>query len=258
MYRKMVKLALALFLIIFCPCNSFAEDAEPDEIKNSDASSSVQEAVNKDSELIKQLAAQSRKRPPDPEIKGVEFEIGDNEIEGSSSARLIMVQFSDYTCYHCALYTKETYPEILKNYVNRGKMRYVVVDYPLPGDTPATRAAEAVHCASEQGKFREMHEAVMSQQKFINDIDSVASFVDMDMDQFKACMESKKYESVINENIEIGFNLKIPSVPNFIIGGIDPENPKKVKGIAYIRGSKPYDHFKQEIDKALADLEEQK
>ncbi len=256
MCSKFVKLSLAMLLIMFSlQYYSFAEDAAPDGNLKTGDSASVQEAINKDSELLKQLMAQNQQRPPDPEIKGVEFEVGDNEIEGSDSARLIMVQFSDYTCYHCGLYTKKTYPEILKNYVNTGKMRYVVVDYPLPGDTPATRAAEAVHCASEQDKFREMHEVIMYQQESIDDIDSLASFVDLDMDKFKACMESKKYEDVVNENIGIGIKLEIPSVPNFIIARIDKENPKKVRGITYIRGAKPYTYFQQEIDKALAGLE---
>ena len=255
MCSKLVKSAIALFLLMFSlQCSTLGEDAVPGEIKKTDDSASLQEAINKDSELLKKLMAQSQHRTPDPEIKGVEFEIGDNEIEGSSSARLIMVQFSDYTCHHCSLYTKDTYPEILKNYVDTGKLRYVIVDYPLPGNIPATAAAEAVHCASDQGKFRDMHEIIMSQQESLNDLNSLASFIDLDMDKFKSCMESKKYEAVVNENIEIGVNLKIPSVPNFIIARVDPENPAKVTGISYIRGAKPYAYFKHEIDSALAEL----
>lgn len=255
MCRKIVKLTVTLLLIMLSlQYYTTAEDSESGETKKTIDSKSVQEAVNRDMELLNKLMMQTRS--PDPEVKDIEFEIGDNNIEGSSSARLIMVQFSDYTCHHCALYTKETYPDILNSYVNTGKLRYVVIDYPLPGNLPAIRGAEAVHCASEQGKFQEMHEEIMRDQESLDDLNSIASFVDLDMDKFNECMESRKYEPVVNENIELGIKLKIPSVPNFIIAKIDPENPAKVSGISYIRGAKSFDYFKGEIDKALAELVE--
>lgn len=257
MCSKLVKPAIALLLLMFTlQCSTLGQDAATGENKKPDDSSSVQEAVNRDQELLKMLMLQNQHPLPDPEIKDVEFEIGDNPVEGSSSAKLIMVQFSDYSCSHCAMYTKETYPEVVKNYVDTGKLRYVVIDYPLPDNTIAVRAAEAAHCASKQGKFREMHEEIYFEQGSLDDVDSMASFIDLDMDKFKACMESKKFDAVINENIELGTKLKIPSVPNFIIASIDPANPKKVKGISYIRGAKRYEIFQQEIDKALAGLKE--
>ena len=254
---KLIKMTIAVFLIIFSlQCNTFAEETVPDENKKDNNSTSVQEAFDRDRELLKQLMVQSQQRLPDPGIKDLEFEIANNPIEGSSSAKLIMVQFSDYSCSHCALFTKETYPEILKNYINTGKLRYVVIDYPLPENLPAVRASEAAHCASEQGKYWEMHEEIYYEQASLDDINYMASLVNLDMKSFNACMESKKYEAVVNENIELGTKLKIPSVPNFIITRIDPEKPGKVKGISYIRGAKSYEYFQQEIDKALSGLKD--
>lgn len=254
MFQKMEKLTIAIFLILLSLQNySLAGNTASGDNKKTDVVPGVQEAINRDRELLKQLMAPPP-RSPDPEVKDVEFEIGDNPTEGSSSARLIMVQFSDYTCGHCALYTQRTYPEIVKNYVNTGKLRYVVIDYPLPDNIPAIMGAEAVHCASEQGKFSEMHEGIMLQQESLNELNELASFIDLDMDKYNACMESKKYDNLINKNIELGTKLKIPSVPNFIIARIDSQNPEKVKGITYIRGAKSYAYFKQEIDKALAGL----
>ena len=255
MHERFVKLTIAMFLIILgLQYNILAKEAAP--VKKNDISdnSSVQEALNRDRELLKQLLLQSQQRLPNPEVKDVEFEVGDNPIQGSRSAQLIIVQFSDYSCHHCGLFTKETYPEIQKNYIATGKLRYVVIDYPLPDNLPAVRASEAVHCASEQGKFWEMHEEIYFEQESLDDIDSIASSINLDMDKFKACMRSKKYEAIVGKNIALGTNLKIPSVPGFIIGKIDSSNPKKVKGITYIRGAKSFAHFQQEIGKVLAAL----
>ena len=249
---KFGKLSIGMILIILTLQNyTYAEDTAPGENILTSDSVSVQEAMGRDTELLKQLMIQSQQRLPDPEVKDMEFEIGDNPVEGSSSARLVMVQFSDYSCSHCALFTKETYPEILKSYINAGKLRYVIIDYPLPENLPAVRAAEAAHCASEQGKFWEMHEEIYYEQASLDDIDSMASFIDLDINKFNACMESNRYEAVVNENIELGTKLKIPSVPGFIIAKTDPANPRKVKGISYIRGAKDFDIFKQEINRAL-------
>ena len=94
----------------------------------------------------------------------------------------------------------------------------------------------------------------MYAQDALDDINSMAASVGLDMEKFNTCMESRKYEPLVNENIELGTKLKIPSVPNFIIARIDPVNPEKVTGISYIRGAKPYEYFQQEIDRALAGL----
>ena len=257
MYSKLVKLVITIFLIIFSlQYYTPAEETAPDQNNKTNGLTVEQEAVNRDRELLKKLMLQSQQRLPDPEVKDMEFEVGDNPIEGSTSAKLIIVQFSDYSCPHCARYVKEIYPEVLKKYISTGKLRYVVVDFPLPGDLPATRAAEAAHCASDQGKFWEMHEEIMYDQESLDDVNSMAASVNLDMDKFKECMESKKYAALVNDNISLGTKLKIPSVPGFIIGKVDPANPKKVKGISYIRGAKPFAYFQQEIDKALADLKE--
>ena len=253
MSDKLVKLAVVIFLITFSlQYNINSEESVSDEIKSPGDADSVQEAANRDRELLKKLMSQTRL--PDPEVRDLEFEIGDNPVEGDGSAQLIIVQFSDYSCHHCALYTRETYPEIVKNYVDTGRLRYVVVDYPLPGNLPAIRASEAAHCAADQGKFREMHEEIMYAQEALDEINSMAASVGLDMEKFNRCMESNKYEPLVNKDMDLGTKLKIPSVPNFIIARIDPVNPEKVTGISYIRGAKPFEYFQQEIDRALADL----
>lgn len=245
---------LIILLILSFQCIS-AEETEKDQSKDSNESVSVQNAINRDQELLKNLMIQSLPpRIPDPDVKDVEFEIGDNPVMGSSSAQLVIVQFSDYTCSHCELYTKNTFPEIEKKYIDTGKLRYVVIDYPLPDDIPAIRASEAVHCASEQGKFLEMHEEVMIEQQAMENINHMALSINLDMKKFNECMDSKRFAGTVNKNISLGDKLGIPSVPGFIIAAFDPGNPQKVKGISYIRGAKSFNDFQQEIDNALMGL----
>lgn len=259
MIYKPARSAIVIFLIAFClHYTALAEEAASGQAKKESGLNAEQEAIKRDRELLQKLMLQNQPaRRPDPEVKGVEFGIGDNTILGSESAKLIIVQFSDYSCHHCAFFTRGVFPEIVKNYVDTGKLRYVVIDFPLLANVPAFRAAEAAHCASDQGKFWQMHEEIMNDQKSLGAVNSLAFNAGLDMNKFKECMESGKYSDLVMKNMALADKLGIPSVPGFIIGTVDPDNPRKVKGISYIRGAKPYKEFRQEIDKALAGLKKQ-
>ena len=256
MINRFWKLVPVILLIFAFHYNVTAGETVPggnneDTVK----STAEQEAFQRDRELIKQLMLKDQKKDsPGLNVNGVEFELGDSPVNGSASARLIIVEFSDYSCPHCAGYVKETYPEIYKKYINPGKIRYAVIDYPLPDNNLAVKASEAAYCAGDQGKFWEMHSAIMHDQESLSDLASIAYFVDLNINKFERCLEIDKYNSRVMKHISLASGLEIPSVPGFIIASIDPENPRKVKGITYIRGAKPFELFQQEIDKALADI----
>jgi protein-disulfide isomerase len=256
MSLRLVRVAAAIFLIVSGVTPAvFAEEQASKNKNDGVESSSEQEAINRDRELINKLMSQNQPpRQPDPIVKDVELDIGDNQVMGKDTTRLIMVQFSDYSCSHCAFFTKEILPEIQKNYIDTGKLRFVVIDYPILGNISATRAAEAAHCASDQGKFWEMHEEIMFDQAKIEDINGIASSVNLDMSDFKVCMEIKKYADAVIKNVALADKIGIPTVPGFILGVIDPGNPEKVKGISFIRGAKPFTVFQEEIEKALVEL----
>jgi protein-disulfide isomerase len=256
MSLRPIRTAALIFLMASAFTSACLAEGQASQNKNYRVESgSVQEAINKDKELINKLMQQNQPpRQPDPVVKDVEFEITGNQVMGSRKARLIIVQFSDYTCSHCAFHTRETLPDIQKLYIDTGKLRYVIIDYPLQSDIPSVTASEAAHCASDQGKFWEMHEEIMFNQTKIADIKSIASSVNLDMPDFRICMEIKKYGDMVNKNIALAEKLHIPTVPGFILGVIDPANPDKVKGISYIRGAKPFAVFQEAIEKALADL----
>ncbi len=256
MSLRFVRFAAVIFLMVsgVTPAG-FAEEQVSQDKNDGVESSSVQEAINRDRELINKLMPQNQPpRQPDPIVKDVEFEIMGNQVMGSETARLIIVQFSDYSCSHCAFFTKVILPDIQKNYIDTGKLRFTVIDYPFPGNLPAVTAAEAAHCASDQGKFWEMHEEIMFDQEKIEDIYGIASVINLNMPDFRVCMEIKKYADTVIKNITLADKLAIPTVPGFIIGRVDSDNPQKVKGISFIRGAKPYDIFKEAIEKALVDL----
>lgn len=79
--------------------------------------------------------------------------------KGSNDAKVTIVEFSDFQCPYCARFYSETLGQIIKDYVDTGKVRFVYKHFPLISIHPlAQKAGEAAACAGEQGKFWEMHD----------------------------------------------------------------------------------------------------
>ena len=69
---------------------------------------------------------------------------------GDVDAPLVMIEYSDYRCPYCALYATETQPELIKKYVDTGKLRIEWRDTPIFGEQ-SLDAAVAAPAAGEQG-----------------------------------------------------------------------------------------------------------
>ena len=232
---------------------------ELDEIKQN------QNAMQKDlseikallSRLTSQIPAQKPSQKPAPQqppqinVEGTEFNIGDNPVLGIESAKLIVVEFTDYQCPFCGRYTRETFPEVRKQYIDKGQIRYAVIDQPLPIHPEAAKAAEASHCAEDQGKFWEMHEAMMANQDALKDLSSYAKTLKLNVRQLDDCLNTEKYAAGVKSNIELALKLGVNGVPGFIIGTVDENDPRKVTGISMIRGAMPIGAFQQELDAVL-------
>jgi len=190
--------------------------------------------------------------PQPNNIKDIEFEIGDNPVLGSSNAKLIIVEFTDYECTFCSRYVRETFPDIIKEYVDKDIFRYAVVDQPLPMHKKAEKAAQAAHCAKDQGKFWDIHKLMMTQQDSLDELSSYARYLGLNISKFENCLETEKYKENVNKNMALALKLGITGVPGFVIGLVDSENPGNVKVISSIRGAVPFSNFKKEIEAAIA------
>lgn len=262
MLNKFGTVLFVVLLLLGVHNSVIAKDITPELKKELDEIKEGQKALHEEIKLIKDMLLKGN-NPAMPDlpkvmVHNVEFELGNNPIIGNDTAQLVIVEFSDYQCSFCARHTKETYPEIFEKYIKTGKLRYVFMDKPLPGHNMANEAAGAAHCAAEQGKFLEMHNEMMDNQDSIDDLTSIATSVDLDISQFKNCMEGKAYTEKLAKNLELASKLQISGVPCFVLASSDTSNPQKVKGIAFIQGALPLTNFQTVIDRVLADLNNNK
>ena len=145
-------------------------------------------------------------------------------------------------------------PEIEKEYIATGKVKYVLLDYPLPFHKNASKAAEAAHCAGEQGKYWEMHDQLFTNQNALEpkDLSEYAKKIELDVSKFQQCLDSGKYAEAIKKEVAEGQKAGVSGVPAFLMGLTDPNNPKTLKATKKLVGAQPYAKFKETIDSLLS------
>ena len=159
---------------------------------------------------------------------------------GDASAPVTLIEFSDFQCPFC-LRVAPTLKQIHAKYGDR--VRIVWKDFPLTQIHPqAFKASEAGHCAAEQGKFWQFHDAVYANQQAMEpeDLKRHAASVGVDAARFNACLDTSKHAEVVRNGVAEGTRLGINSTPTVFING------------RRVAGAQPYEVFAGIIDEELS------
>lgn len=222
-----------------------------------------QDEMRKQLEEIKKLlqqrpgAAAAAAAPAGPQVRNVIFDLGNNPVVGTPTATVTLVEFTDYQCPFCSRHVKNTHPQIAKEYIETGKIRFVSLDMPLENiHEDAFVAAQAAHCADDQGKYWEMHDRLFENPRAIRPLDSHAEAIGLDVEPFNTCISSEKYAAAVRKDMAEAKKAGASGTPSFVVAKTDPSDPTKVTGIAFLRGAKAFEAFKTELDRALEEAGE--
>jgi protein-disulfide isomerase len=210
-----------------------------------------QETIAHDvAEILKILEAV---RPPPP-VRPIDavVSLGESPYKGSRDAPLTLIEFSDYQCPFCKRHVDATVPQLEKEYISTGKLRYVFRDLPLESMHPlAFKSAEAAHCAGEQQKYWEMHDRLFANQDSLAPKDLVehARAIGLDVRPFRKCLDDGRYAESIRGSMAEAKKLGMTGTPALLLGVSDGQQIKNVK---LMTGALPFAVFKAEIDKMLA------
>ncbi len=242
----MKKTILWLLVISLIPFTAFAEGITKQQ---GDAILKELKGIRQELKEIKKrgVGAPARGRQARPTTAQVAT-LG-NPILGDLKAPITMVEFTDYQCPFCRKFYLQAYKKLKKQYIDTGKLRLVLRDLPLGFHQYAKPAAISAHCAGEQGKFWQMHDALFEGGgKFTpNDILGYATSLKLDKKAFQSCISSGRFNKAIAQDVTDANNAGITGTPGFVIGATTDD---KVKG-TLISGTRPFSVFKAEIDKLL-------
>ena len=148
----------------------------------------------------------------------------DDRILGSPEAPITIVEYASLTCPHCAHFANDVLPEIKKEWIDTGKAKLVLRDFPL--DEPALRAAMITHCAPPDRYYAFADTFFAAQEKWVRSSDyrealaRLAKLGGMGQEEFDACLANTALENKIVEGrLKASQELNVDSTPTFFVNG---------------------------------------
>jgi protein-disulfide isomerase len=163
--------------------------------------------------------------------------------KGAANAPVTMIEYVDYGCSHCRAFTLETFPLLDAEYIQTGKVKFVIHPFYL-GNPQMGLAAEAAWCAADQGKFFEYHHALFANTEAIvagqSGLIDLAATEGLNRDTFGACLSSRQHQAELENARQAAENRGINSTPTFYVNN------------QRILGNEPYSIFQRVINQELS------
>jgi len=181
----------------------------------------------------------------------VDVSAGHLPVLGNKDAKVTLVEFSDFQCPFCKSMFDESLPQIKKDYIDTGKVKLAYRHFPLTSIHPnAQKAAEASECANDQGKFWQYHDELFKNQteweslspdKALEKFAEYAGNIGIDSNKLSGCVSSGQFEDNVNKDLDEGSTAGVQGTPATYVNGY------------LLEGAVPYEQFKAEIEKRLAE-----
>jgi len=143
---------------------------------------------------------------------------------GPADAKVTIVEYASLTCSHCAAFHKDTYPLLKNRYIDPGKVRFTLREFPL--DPLATAGFMLARCDGE-AKYYAITDLLFDTQRSWAFVDKPLDALQQMMKQagfsqqkFEACLRDQKLYDAVNavrKRAEEVF--KVSATPTFFING---------------------------------------
>jgi protein-disulfide isomerase len=177
------------------------------------------------------------------EDRGLTVAIDERATEGQQTAKLVLIEFSDFQCPYCARHARDTHPQLHREYVATGKVKHLFRNLPLAIHRSAFAAAKAAECAARQNRYWEMHARLFDNQQALGDADlrRHAVAVGLDEAQFVSCFDDAATSARIKADEAEAARLTVTSTPAFFVGVIQPDGTARL--LRRVNGAQPYSVF---------------
>lgn len=144
-------------------------------------------------------------------------------VQGKADAPVTIVEYASMTCTHCAAFHAETYPSLQSKYIDTGKVKFILREFPL--DPLAAAAFMVARCTDD--KRTAMVDLLFAQQKNwafvpkpVDALEGIVKQAGMSGEAFKKCLDDRSlYQKVLDVRQRAADKFGINSTPTFFING---------------------------------------
>ena len=169
-------------------------------------------------------------------------------IIGNDNASITIIEYASMSCSHCANFHNNTLPDLKKEYIDTGKVKYVFRDFPY--NYPALLGSMVMRCIPSEVRYDYMNALYKLQNNWVvkenaithQELYKIMQSGGISKKNFDSCLSNVDLENqILEEVIAAQSEFNIRSTPSFLINGDLLEGDKSIKV------------FRQILDKILSD-----
>lgn len=164
-----------------------------------------------------------------------DFDVGNQPVLGNPSAPFQIVEFADYKCPYCKLWTEDVFSRLKTAYIDTGKVQFVYIDmaFLAPDSVLAALAGETLFQMNPE-YFWKYHKLMTEQQGDKHEEWATYSFItglverempEVPLEQFKMDLKNEKYIQNIKRDLDIADKQGVRGTPTVFINGVKYEEP---------------------------------
>jgi protein-disulfide isomerase len=146
-----------------------------------------------------------------------------DRVLGSPAAPVTIIEYASMTCIHCAMFAIETFPELKARFIDTGKVRYIVREFPIDG---LAVVASMLMRSAEEGKYYDIMDELMRQQKEWTAGGRIQPLMTLAVPKmgfteasFNACLADQQLLDRVLQAIDRAQVFGVRSAPTFFING---------------------------------------
>jgi len=172
----------------------------------------------------------------------------DDFVIGDPEAPITIIEYASMSCSHCASFHLETLPDLKKEFIDTGKVRFVFRDFPY--NYPALLGSMVMRCIPQEVRYDYMNALYTLQKQWVlsenakttEELYKIMQSGGMTKEDFDICLNDSTMENnIIQGIINAQKEFDVKSTPSFLVNG------------NLVSGNKSIKEFRQIIDKILSD-----
>ena len=181
---------------------------------------------------------------------GLPVELTDRPVLGANDAAVLVVEISNFKCAHCRAFHEKIFPVLRKNYIETGKVQWVVINASDDESEQYDRIYSVARCVHRQGKYWDMLDGLFSVAHRAPSVleELVARSPLLDRSEWEICLRDRSVRAAVASDFVHAARLKIRGTPTFVISKWSADGRRTETSIA---GAQTLEYFQRAFDQLL-------